>query len=103
MTDEPTTVPLDASTGLLVLDERDDVAIATRDLAAGERFSYGGREIEMGEPVSFGHKVALGPIARGSIVRKYGEVIGTATAAIAAGGHVHVHNLTSARLPGSGR
>ncbi len=31
-------------------------------------------------------------------MRKYGEVIGIATAAIEPGAHVHVHNLVSARL-----
>jgi len=101
MTDARQGVPLDASTGLLVLDTRDDVAVATRELAVGERFSHDGRQIEVCEPIPVGHKVALAPIDRGSAVRKYGEVIGTATAPIGAGAHVHVHNVVSARLPGS--
>jgi altronate hydrolase len=40
-----------------------------------------------------GHKVALRDIAEGAPVRKYGQVIGAATAPIAAGDHIHVHNL----------
>ena len=42
-----------------------------------------------------GHKLARRPIAPGEKVRKYGAPIGTATRAIAAGEHVHVHNLAS--------
>jgi hypothetical protein len=33
----------------------------------------------------------------GHHIRKYGAAIGEATAAIAAGAHVHVHNLRSLR------
>lgn len=42
--------------------------------------------------VPFGHKVALRPIPEGEAVVKYGVPIGIATAPIAAGDHVHVHN-----------
>ncbi|QDA36569.1 altronate dehydratase (plasmid) [Paracoccus liaowanqingii] len=45
------------------------------------------------EAIPAGHKIALRPIAAGEPVLKYGQVIGTATQAIAAGEHVHVHNL----------
>jgi len=50
-------------------------------------------QITTGEPIPSGHKVALRAIAEGEVVRKYGQVIGLATQAIAAGAHVHVHNL----------
>jgi hypothetical protein len=42
----------------------------------------------------------MAEIGAGDSVVKYGEVIGRATSAIAAGRHVHVHNVVSARLPG---
>jgi altronate hydrolase len=42
-----------------------------------------------------GHKVALRAIAKGEPVRKYGWPIGHATADIAAGEHVHSHNLAT--------
>ncbi|TGN68236.1 altronate dehydratase [Paracoccus liaowanqingii] len=45
------------------------------------------------EAIPAGHKIALCPIAAGEPVLKYGQVIGTATQAIAAGAHVHVQNL----------
>ena len=44
-----------------------------------------------------GHKIALHAITSGAPVRKYGQYIGAATADIAPGEHVHVHNLASRR------
>ena len=39
-----------------------------------------------------GHKVAIRPHATGEAIRRYGQIIGFATAPIAAGEHVHVQN-----------
>lgn len=47
--------------------------------------------------IPFGHKIAVRDIEAGREVRKYGEVIGGATADIAAGDYVHVHNMDSLR------
>ncbi|MGH3380309.1 MAG: UxaA family hydrolase, partial [Actinoallomurus sp.] len=55
----------------------DDVAVALRDLPGVPR----------------GHKTAVRDLASGTPIRKYGQVIGLATAPIAAGDHVHTHNL----------
>ena len=44
-----------------------------------------------------GHKIALCDIAAGAAVVKYGSPIGTASSPIAAGTHVHTHNVASAR------
>ena len=82
------------------LHERDNVVVALRSLDAGERVTVDGSALPIGEPVPFGHKVATRDIADGGDVVKYGEVIGHATAPIAVGRHVHVHNVASARLPG---
>lgn len=43
--------------------------------------------------IPFGHKVALVAMRRGEPVIKHGIVIGHATADIAPGEHVHVHNV----------
>jgi altronate hydrolase len=45
------------------------------------------------ESIPVGHKVALVEIAEGECVRKYGHPIGIASRRIAAGEHVHLHNL----------
>lgn len=88
----------------------DHVATALKDLKAGDRvtYSFSGEPIELQllEDIPFGHKVAIVSIEGGTHVRKYGEVIGRATAAIEAGRHVHVHNLEGLRgrgdRPGKG-
>ena len=49
------------------------------------------------EAIPLGHKFALHALAKGAPVRKYGECIGVATADIATGSHVHVHNMASRR------
>lgn len=49
------------------------------------------------DPIPYGHKIAVREIAPGEQITKYGEEIGLATKAIAAGSHVHVHNLDSMR------
>jgi altronate hydrolase len=61
----------------LLLHPGDDVAVAVVELPGVPR----------------GHKVAVRDIPAGTAVRKYGQVIGVATAPIAAGEHVHTHNL----------
>lgn len=75
------------------VDPTDDVAIALRDLAAGETVAVGAATVRTIEPIATGHKLALHAIDRGADVRRYGWPIGRATNAIAAGAHVHSHNL----------
>jgi altronate dehydratase small subunit len=85
----------------IVISENDSVATALRDLAAGETavvgIGLGTVSVVVAEPIAFGHKFALRAIARGENVLKYGEVIGRATADIAAGAHAHVQNIESLR------
>lgn len=47
--------------------------------------------------VPYGHKIAVCPIAKGELIKKYGEEIGIATRDIKKGEYVHVHNLDSMR------
>jgi hypothetical protein len=82
---------------LLVLHAADDVAVALADLPAGPARLGDGAVLLLAGPIALGHKVARHAIAAGAPIRKYGAVIGEATAAIAAGEHVHVHNLRSLR------
>ncbi len=42
--------------------------------------------------IAFGHKVATRHIRKGEAIIKYGVAIGTATADIECGSHVHIHN-----------
>src|SRR5579875_1920154 len=45
------------------------------------------------ERIPAGHKVAVRPHAAGEPIRRYGQIIGFATAPIAPGEHVHTHNI----------
>ncbi len=83
----------------LVLDGADNVAVALVDLARGEQVTVDGGDVTLRDDVRFGHKLALREIRAGELVRKYDEAIGVASADIAAGQHVHVHNVNSGRLP----
>jgi hypothetical protein len=82
---------------LLVISERDNVATALQALQPGQTFDASGRTVTVRDPIAPGHKVALLPIRQGEPVVKYGSPIGHATADIPAGGHVHTHNVASAR------
>jgi len=81
----------------LVISERDNVATALEPLERGRAIEVAGTTLVILEPVPRGHKVSLRRIAMGEPVVKYGSPIGTATSDIAAGAHVHLHNLASAR------
>jgi altronate dehydratase len=97
---EPEARPVPTGRQVLVLDPTDNVAVALRDLMAGEEVLLDVRRLTMATAIAVGHKLALEPIIAGGSVRKYGEVIGVARTAIAPGEHAHVHNVISARLPG---
>lgn len=51
--------------------------------------------VEALEEIPFGHKFALKQISAGDPIIKYGARIGTATAGIPRGAHVHLHNMRS--------
>jgi altronate hydrolase/galactarate dehydratase len=76
----------------IVLHPEDTVAIALADLPAGEAVEG----TALLAPVPRGHKIARHAIALGGLVRRYGQIIGQATAAIAPGAHVHTHNIAMA-------
>ena len=69
----------------------DDVVIARRQLLGGTLLADEG--VTVIGLVPPGHKVAVRAIAAGAPVRRYNQIIGTAKQAIAAGQHVHSHNL----------
>ena len=71
----------------------DNVAVAARPIPKGFALDLADVTVEVREPIDLGHKVSLGAIAQGEPVRKYGQIIGFASSDIAAGAHVHVHNL----------
>ena len=81
----------------LVISDHDNVATALEVLDAGRTLDLAGRRVLVAERIPSGHKVALVAIAAGDPILKYGSPIGLATAPIAAGTHVHTHNVASSR------
>jgi hypothetical protein len=81
----------------LVISERDNVATALQPLEDGLVLDLGGIVVTVRGAIPPGHKIALRPIGAGEPVIKYGSPIGLATADIAAGTHVHTHNVSSSR------
>ena len=81
----------------LVLDLKDNVATAIAELKLRDKVSVlvGSErlEIEINDPIRFGHKFAIKPIPKGDEVIKYGESIGRSTVSIEKGRHVHTHNV----------
>ncbi|CAM4000628.1 UxaA family hydrolase [Bordetella tumulicola] len=78
-------------TPIILLHPDDDVAIARHQLVAGMELPAA--DLRVAGLVPPGHKIAVRPLPQGSSVKRYNQVIGVATRNIAAGQHVHVHNL----------
>ncbi len=73
------------------LSQADNVVVARADLLPNTALAE--ENVTCRGHVPAGHKVATAPIAKGAPVRKYNQIIGFATSDIAAGEHVHTHNL----------
>lgn len=84
-------------TAAIVISAADNVATALEALEAGRTFEAHGATVTVVEAIPRGHKIALRAIPAGVIVMKYGSAIGHASADIAAGAHVHTHNVASDR------
>ena len=73
------------------LNPADNIVIALRDLGSGSVVPD--VAAPLAGPVSRGHKIAARAVAEGENVIRYGQIIGVATRSIAAGEHIHSHNL----------
>jgi len=87
--------------GILLHKADDDVGVAAMDLKAGEEVQAVTLEgdpvvaLKLVDDVPLGHKVAMRELPVKKNIMEYGRAIGYASAAIAAGAHVHVHNIKS--------
>ena len=86
----------------LILHDGDDVAVMTTDGAAGQACdvrTHSGETLRVALTTAapFGHKIAIRPLPKAHVVKKYGQPIGLALSAIDAGAHVHTHNLSGYR------
>jgi altronate hydrolase len=74
---------------------QDNVAVAARPVPPGAELEYNGRTLTVDQRIGMGHKIALQDIPKGEPIYKYGQIIGFASQDIAAGSHVHVHNVSA--------
>ncbi len=85
----------------LIMHPSDNVATAVEEIQPGEEVAIPvGKEtltLQAIETIPFGFKIALQDIPQGEIIRKYGEAIGKASAPIAKGAMIHIHNLEGTR------
>ena len=83
---------------VLIIDSKDNVGVALRDLKADERAIIAGEDrFPLLEDIPASHKLALRDIGEAEEIIKYGEVVGVSTKEIKRGDWVHTHNLESRR------
>lgn len=88
------------------LNATDNVATLIDPASRGAAVSLVGQgtgSIAATDDIAFGHKIATRAIRQGEHIIKYGKVIGEATKDIAAGSHVHIHNVEALRARGDKR
>ena len=73
------------------LHPEDDVVIARMEIPAGTMLTK--ENVRAAARIPAGHKIAVRAVEKGKPVHRYNQIIGFATQPIAAGDHVHVHNV----------
>ena len=92
---------------ILLHEANDDVGVTAMDLKAGEvvlAVTLEGEtvtEVTLVDDVPLSHKVAMRDMAAQKHMVEYGRPIGYASVDIAAGAHVHTHNIKSLRWAAS--
>ncbi|MCV6605900.1 MAG: UxaA family hydrolase [Porticoccaceae bacterium] len=80
---------------IIRLHSNDNIGVSRRNISVDETITINGTPVRVAEDIPVGHKVALGSIANGEKILKYGAPIGSSTAKIDIGRHVHLHNMKS--------
>ena len=79
----------------IVIDTKDNVAIALRDIPKGEPVVLpDGSDFFSTTDIPYSHKVSLADLKAGDTVVKYGEAIGQVNTDLRQGEWIHTHNLT---------
>src|SRR5271170_5079440 len=92
------TPPATEANSVIVLHPADTVGVARVLLSPGQAVETAGVRIASNNTIPAGHKLGLVPILACDAVLRYGEIIGFASQDIAAGEHVHEHNLAFEEL-----
>ena len=90
-----------SSNSALIIDIRDNVAMALKDLKKGQSIEIARGdcilELVLIDDIPAYHKFALTELNEDDKVFKYGEVMGEALCRIKAGEYAHIHNIRSLR------
>jgi altronate hydrolase len=87
----------------ILLREGDDVAVARRRIGVGTALVLpDGSVVTLRSDIPAGHKIALRSLREDEPIHKYGQIIGYASAPIAAGDWVHTRNLGFGSGEGAG-
>ena len=84
---------------LLLMSPEDNCLIDRTALACGDVVAIDGVPVTLAQNIQIGHKVARCALAVGDKVLRYGALIGSITAPVAIGEHIHTHNLASDYIP----
>ena len=87
----------------LRLSPQDNVLVVVKAITQGQELEIEGVKITSYKTIPFGHKIAARALQAGEKIIKFGMPIGSSIHAIAAGEHVHTHNLQSDYIPSFGR
>ncbi len=82
--------PMKPNSHFIRLSDQDNVVVARVDILA--QTTLRDLDLTVAARIPMGHKLCIDAIGAGEPIRKYGQIIGFATADIEAGAHVHSHN-----------
>lgn len=83
----------------VLVNEADNVLVCCQNAKNSELVTMNGQQYIMSANIGVGHKIAKTAIKQGQKIIRYGVPIGSATANISIGEHVHLHNMKSDYIP----
>ena len=81
------------------LHRADNVAVACRNIAAGEVVRADDLRVAARQAIPVGHKMAIRRLDVAEKIVKWGAPIGSCTSVVRTGDHVHGHNMRSDYIP----
>ena len=84
---------------VILLHPNDNILVCVAQIRAGDHIDIDGQSITISIDIGVGHKLARHALSIGDKVIRYGAPIGSLTNNVAAGEHVHMHNMKSDYIP----
>lgn len=84
---------------LILLHPDDNVLVCVAQIRTGDALCIDQQMLISTEDINVGHKVARRALGAGEKIIKYGAAIGSMSAAVGQGAHVHMHNMQSDYIP----